>query len=265
MVRRAWMRENYTTRLLSPSKCNRNVPNRKQFGVQSLEISLETVLFHRILRIWTGTSVVGWQLIDINVLLQFWFPRTSWTKNCDLVGRSGINPTLDNFPGRRKECGSIDDKHLVHGFGEAQGINSRLFFDDGHGSRIQLCHSQLSHIQNGNGLESGKFWIGGLVLSQSCCKIMNLHIPMVLDNVGNGSDALDGRNVEDTRLGKEDRDSILCDTTVNLRILGLINVGSAAQGWYRIGVISSRLGFGLAFGGLVDHLDDIRKDKLSGS
>jgi hypothetical protein len=98
---------------------------------------------------------------------------------------------------------------------------------------------------------------------QTYFEIMHHDIPMELDNSLQGSATLHGIDIQDPRLGDENRSSILGDSRVELRILIEKETGFTSQGIQGIGVEILGLGLGTGFGGLFDHGDAIVIDKLA--
>jgi hypothetical protein len=101
------------------------------------------------------------------------------------------------------------------------------------------------------------------VFAQSVGIVVHHDVPVVLDNVADGCDTFDGINIEDADLGKEDRRSILCYSTVYLGVLRVVHGLWASQSSCGVGIEARLLGSQLAFRSLFDHFHNIVKDEFA--
>jgi hypothetical protein len=98
---------------------------------------------------------------------------------------------------------------------------------------------------------------------QAYFEIMHHDIPMELDNSLQGSATLHGIDIQNPRLGDENRSSILGHSRIELRILIEKETRFTSQGIEGVGVETRGLGDGTGLGGLFDHGNDIVIDILA--
>jgi hypothetical protein len=93
-------------------------------------------------------------LRSIDVLQELLFPSLSIGNDFNLVGRTGIQPSSNQFPSGGEEARAVDNKHFVHGFREANSINRGLFLDNCQSFRCQLRQSQITQVKDANTIVS---------------------------------------------------------------------------------------------------------------
>ena len=130
----------------------RNAPQIQHPRFESIGIAL-----HGFLQGLVGgggsSTVIRWELIGFDQFQQSFLVCSLVGDDFNFVGGAWIEPSTDESPRGRKERRCIDNEHLVHGLGEANGINRRLLFDNGQGTTGQLRGGQPAQIQNAETFE----------------------------------------------------------------------------------------------------------------
>jgi hypothetical protein len=122
--------------------------------VHSLQISLVGLLDNGLSSILSLAPIVGGQLHFIDILQEPLLPALSIRNDFNLVGRTGIQPSSNQFPSGAKEARAVDNKHFVHGFWEANTINRGLFLDNSQSFRCQLRQCQVTQVEDANTIVS---------------------------------------------------------------------------------------------------------------
>ena len=161
---REWVREGVVdkTKEIRGSNMTSNnnacicLPKVNNFRVHFLQISLAGLLDNRITRILPLAPIVGRQMFFIDTLQEPFFPTLSIGNDFNLVGRTGIQPSFNQFPSGTKETRAVDNKHFVHGFWEANAINRGLFLDNGQRFGGKLRQGQVTQVEDANAIISSK-------------------------------------------------------------------------------------------------------------
>ena len=203
------------------------------------------------------STVIRRELVDVDEFFELGLPLGPGRDDVNLGRRTGIEPSLDDPPSSCEEDGRVDDDHLVHGLGVAEGVDLGLLLDDSKSLATQLGRREVGQIQHSEKLEVLEVWVFLLLCPQTIAKVVHHDEPMELENSLEVGDALHSLHVENTGLGDEQWDTVLGKAGVQLRVLSVIQRGIAPKCSFRVGVEVLRLGIGANFRRLFNHLHDI--------
>ena len=102
-----------------------------------------------------------------------------------------------------------------------------------------------------------------LLCSQPLSKVMHHNVPVELDDSLQGCNTFHGVNVQNTRLGNEERSSVLGESRIELRILSEEEASVTTKRILGVGIEVHPLGIGSDFRCLFYHRNDICKYELA--
>jgi len=178
-------------------------------------------------------------------------------KHLNLTHRPRIQPPFDQSPRRREEFRCVYDNRLIHRFGEAEGVDIRLFLDYIQCPAPELRQRQLTQIQNTDTLKPPKLWIIPFEAQQPLLIIMLHHMPMIIQHPLQRNRTLHPINIQPPRLRIKHRTPILAKSRIQLWILTQIHRWIHTQRLVGVGVVVHGTGCGTAFGGLGDHEEGV--------